>query len=70
MALMENEFGLYELEPGMPIFSAKRLDSMDVLRLIVALEKEFSISVPPFDVSLDTFDTVDSIVDLVNSKLA
>ncbi|MDF1819892.1 MAG: acyl carrier protein [Immundisolibacteraceae bacterium] len=68
-ALIENEFGLYDLSPQQPIFSAGLLDSMDVLRLIVALEKNFSIKIPAFEVSLETFDTLETIENLLTSKL-
>jgi len=69
-ALLENEFGLYDLAPDTPLFSSERLDSMDVLRLIAALEQEFGISIPAFDVSLETFDTQESIVALISGKLS
>lgn len=67
--LLQNEFGLYDLEADTPLFSAERLDSMDVLRLIAALQQDFSITIPAFDVSLETFDTPASITALVDSKL-
>ncbi|MBV1929284.1 MAG: acyl carrier protein [Gammaproteobacteria bacterium] len=67
--LIENEFGLYELAPQQPIFSASLLDSMDVLRLIMALEKEFSIKISAFEVSLETFDTLTKITDFLSHQL-
>lgn len=67
--LLQNEFGLFDLESDTPIFSENRLDSMDVLRLVIALEKEFSISISAFDASLEMFDTIQSIATIVKRKL-
>lgn len=67
--LVENEFGLFDLESQQPIFSAGLLDSMDVLRLIIALEKEYSIKISAFDVSIETFDSLERITQFLTSQL-
>ncbi|MCL4838901.1 MAG: acyl carrier protein [Thermoanaerobaculia bacterium] len=41
------------------------LDSIDVLELVVALEREFGIVVPTEEVASDTFESVGSVVSLV-----
>lgn len=57
-----DEMGLDDdIEDDEPLFSNKRLDSIDVLRLIVFLEKTFNIKYNPLDVSLESFDTISKI---------
>jgi acyl carrier protein len=64
--LLANEFGMEEdFSCEVAIFSTGILDSMDVLKLIVLLEKKFNISVPIFESSLEMFDTMDLIVDFI-----
>jgi acyl carrier protein len=63
--LLSDEFGLVDMELDAPIFSAKVLDSMDVLRLMILLEQEFGTRIPVFEVSLEMFDTVRSIAVIV-----
>lgn len=67
--LLYNEFGLDGLDDDTAIFSANKLDSMDVLRLIVALEAKYSIKISPFSVTIDMFDTVSSIEQLLKSTV-
>ncbi|MBT4730352.1 hypothetical protein HOB87_00080 [Candidatus Woesearchaeota archaeon] len=67
--LLANEFGMKEnFSCEAAIFSAGILDSMDVLKLIILMEKNFNISVPIFEASLEMFDTVDLIVDFIIKK--
>jgi acyl carrier protein len=63
--LLSDEFGLVDMELDAPIFSAKVLDSMDVLRLMILLEQEFGTRIPVFEVSLEMFDTVRSMAVIV-----
>jgi len=63
--LLSDEFGLVDMELDAPIFSAKVLDSMDVLRLMILLEQEFGTKIPVFEVSLEMFDTVRSMAVIV-----
>ena len=63
--LLSDEFGLADMEMDAPIFSAKVLDSMDVLRLMMLLEQEFGTKIPVFEVALEMFDTVRSIAVIV-----
>ncbi len=63
--LLSDEFGLVNMELDAPIFSAKVLDSMDVLRLMILLEQEFGTRIPVFEVSLEMFDTVRSMAVIV-----
>jgi acyl carrier protein len=63
--LLSDEFGLVDMELDAPIFSAKVLDSMDVLRLMMLLEQEFGTRIPVFEVSLEMFDTIRSMAVIV-----
>jgi acyl carrier protein len=61
-----NEFGLDpSIGDDTSLFSSKMLDSMDVLRLIVFIEQRFDIKIPVFEVSLEMFDDIDSISNLI-----
>lgn len=68
-SLVEEEFGVDGLSPDSPIFSAGLLDSLDVLRLISALEKKYKISVSPVSVTLEMFDNLDGICGVVKKHL-
>ena len=57
-------------DPGDEIFKSGFLDSMNVLHIISFLEEEFKISIDPFDISLETLDSVTKIVQFVEKKLA
>jgi len=64
---------LLEGSPDQPISEARLLsgsviDSFGVFTLIGFLEDRFDIVVDADEVRLETFDTVDSIVDLVERK--
>ena len=67
--LLFNEFGIEGLENDSPIFSNNLLGSMDVLVLITALEKKYGITISPFDVTIDMFDTISGIINVVSNKL-
>ncbi|MES0488521.1 MAG: hypothetical protein ABUK01_00910 [Leptospirales bacterium] len=51
------------------IFKNDFLDSINVLQVIMFMETEFSISIDPFDLTLDTLGTVNRIVDYLETKL-
>lgn len=44
------------------------LDSMAVVALITAMEEQFSIIIEDDDIGAETFETLGSVVDFVNSK--
>lgn len=52
------------------IGSIPEFDSMAVVSVITALEDEFDIEVDDDDISAETFETLGSLVDFVNSKVA
>ena len=67
--ILENEFGLYDLDTNTPIFSKKLLDSMDVLRLIMHLEDFFKIKINAFDISIDLLDTINSMEKIIKNQI-
>lgn len=46
------------------------LDSVTMIRLVVFLEENFSISIDREEVGAQNFDTIERIVDFVSSKAA
>ena len=44
------------------------LDSFDALRLLAALEEEFEITIDDAELTVSTFDSINSIVSLIESK--
>lgn len=46
------------------------LDSIAAMRLVMFLEREFSISIESQDIDPEKFDTIERITELVESKLA
>lgn len=46
------------------------LDSMAVLTVIMGLEEFFGITVEDDDISAETFETVGSVAEFVNSKIS
>jgi len=48
-----------------PLISSGRIDSLSILSLIVALERQLNVSIPPANLQPDDFDTIEWIVDTV-----
>jgi len=46
------------------------LDSFDALRLLAALEEEFEITIGDAELTVSTFDSIGSIVSLIQGKRA
>lgn len=57
-----------ELMETTPLVSSAILDSMAVLKLVLFLESEFSISVDPEETTEDHLDTIERIARFVRSK--
>ena len=59
-----------ELDPSEPLFDAGLAgDSIAVLEVLYALEREFGIEVADEDLRSDVFSSVDSLVQLVQAAL-
>jgi acyl carrier protein len=53
---LDEDFGFKD-----KIFSSGILDSLDVIRLLEYLEKEFKVTFNPFSVGIEDFDTIELI---------
>ncbi len=51
------------------IFAEGFLDSLNVLHIIVFMESNFSVSVDPFSISLDTLGSINKVADYIEMKL-
>ena len=65
--LIEDEEEL-ELTSDEDLLSSGLLDSLSVMRLITYVEKEFEVSVPPADMTIENFITVDALSEYIQSK--
>ena len=54
-----------ELNDDTPLFSSGIIDSMDLLGMIILIEKEFSMKVTPGELSLDNFDSIGKILKFI-----
>ena len=59
--LNELGFDASELNDDAPLFSSGALDSLSSIRLLMALEACFDVSISPLDVSLEDVDTIAKI---------
>lgn len=55
-----------EVGPETKLFSTGLLDSLQLTTLFLTLEKEFRVTVGPFDVSQENFDTPELIAQWLN----
>lgn len=58
-----------DLQSGDDLLASGLLDSLGVMRLVDFVESDFSVSVPPADVTIEHFMTVDTIVSYLESRL-
>jgi len=59
-----------ELSQETPLITGGILDSIGTLKLVTFLEKEFAIELEAHEAGVDHLDTIESIVGLVQSKIA
>ena len=55
---------------GVSLIDGGVIDSLSLISLVVALQKQFDVSLSPQDISIDNFDRVESISQLVYNKSA
>ena len=67
-----NRASSHGIELGMDedLFKKGILDSLTIVQLIVAIEKKYSIKISGRDINYQSFTTLRSIEDLINSKLS
>ena len=58
-----------ELAVDQDLLSTGHVDSMGIMRLITFLEEEFSIGVPPEDVTIDHFVSLEAIAGYVCQRI-
>jgi acyl carrier protein len=68
--LDEDEVDEVELNETTPLISSGIVDSFSMVSLKRFLEKKYQISIPDGEATPQAFDTVVSIIDLVNRHLA
>ncbi len=59
---------LHPLKNDTPLLESDILDSISVLELVVFLEKQFGVIVASEDLTLENFETVDTICAYLRSK--
>jgi len=55
-----------DLDYDTPLISSGYIDSFSMVSLLVFLERKFEIKIPPSKATPEAFDSVNSIIDLVN----
>jgi acyl carrier protein len=66
----EDDAGDLELNETTPLISSGIVDSFSMVSLKRFLEKKYAISIPDEEATPQAFDTVTSIIELVNRHLA
>lgn len=53
-----------------PLIEAGLIDSLSIFQLILFMEVQFSIKIQPEDISVENFETINSLNVLVQSRLS
>ena len=53
-----------------PLFTSALLSSIQLIQMIMLVEEKFAVTIPGFDVGMETFDTVDALSNYIVQKLA
>ena len=62
------EIAFSRVKPSDSLWQEKVLDSITIVELVVELENEFGIKIPFNEIVEDNFETVERIVNYLNSK--
>jgi acyl carrier protein/D-alanine--poly(phosphoribitol) ligase subunit 2 len=62
--------GKGSIADGDSLFASNILDSFGMLELIAFIEKNYKINVTPSEVTLNNFDSLDKIIQLIQRKQA
>ena len=60
--ITENGGSIDCVEDNTPLFSSSLLDSFTMVSLIMVIESEASITIPPEDITLDNLDSIGAIL--------
>ena len=70
---IEQELASDEIEDGLEItddlLGSGILDSLGMVKLITFVEETFDVSIPPEDMVIENFMTVENICEYINTKL-
>jgi acyl carrier protein len=58
------------ITPEQDLLTSGLVDSLGVMRLITQIEMQWGITIPPEDVTLENFCTVNTIADYVDRKIS
>jgi acyl carrier protein len=59
-----------ELDAETDLLLSGILDSLGVMRLVGFIEKQFNVAVPPQDVTIENFMTINTLTSYLEKKLA
>ncbi|MDB5321397.1 MAG: hypothetical protein JWN40_3028 [Phycisphaerales bacterium] len=67
---MKNRLGLEadDVDDATPLFSSSLLDSFSIVELMVFIETQAGIRMDAWDVTLDNLDSIQKILDYVQTK--
>ena len=57
-----------EVQASDDLLTVGVLDSMKLMRLVQHVEQKYKLSIPPEDLVLENFQTVDQIVDYISTR--
>ncbi len=58
-----------ELAPDQSLINDGILDSLNIVKVVQVLQKEFDIKITAADITLDNFDTISAIIGFVKTRL-
>ncbi len=57
-----------EIDPRDDLLNSGIVNSMDMIQLVLFIEKEFQLVVSPGDMTVENFTSVESIIDFISKK--
>ena len=60
--------GLQTVDENQELLISGTLDSLSIMRVVSYLEREAGITIPPLDIALENFSSVNAMCDYLDSK--